>query len=303
MNSSDFRSRLTERQKIHNTLLCVGLDPDFDKMPNHLKESVPNDNFQRAHAVSVHMRNIVTATAEFACMFKPQKAHWEALGQNGQLALYKVVRWIKTNYPDIPIFLDCKRGDIDNTQEMYKIAHFKHDEVDGMNFNPYMGKGCMKSLIDKEHLERALVGLCYTSNPEAREVQDVLLDDGRQYWEFIAEKTLSWAEEFGVVENAGLVMAAAYERPKDSGVIFNEHLIRCRQIVGDKLWFLIPGVGKQGGAIEETVQGAYRGPGSIAINESRSINFASTGKDFMEAAANAARKSRDAMNEALEKMN
>ncbi len=298
MNTQDyfFRNRLAIRQEKHRTLLCVGLDPDIKFLPECLKTTEFHwGNQWTCEIVANWMIKIVEATAPFASMYKPQKAHWEALGPYGQIALAKVVNWIKTNHPDIPVFLDCKRGDIDNTQEMYRTAHFTHDGVDGMNFNPYMGKGCMKYLIDKDFIGRAIVGLCYTSNPEAREVQDVLLQNGKPYWQFIAEKVLRWSQEFGVSENAGLVMAAAYENPKGSGEIYNRHLVECREIVGNELWFLIPGIGKQGGALEETIDGAYTGPGSISINESRSVDFASTGEDFMQAAAGAAETSRDSM--------
>jgi orotidine-5'-phosphate decarboxylase len=296
-----FRRRLEMRQKKTTSLLCVGLDPKLENMPECLKKNISrlDDPLQVAVAVAAWMKKIVDATAQYACMFKPQKAHWEALGKYGQLALRMLTDYIREHYPDIPIFLDCKRGDIDATQEMYRTAQFEHDGADGMNFNPYMGKSCMKALIDKEHPERALVGLCYTSNPDARETQDVILADGRSYWEFIAVCTLNWANELSATDNAGLVMAAAYEHPKGSGVIYSEHLKRCRELVKNFLWFLIPGVGKQGGAIFETVMGAFAGWGSMAINSSSEIIFASMGDDFAEAAAAKAKEAYDAMIDAL----
>jgi len=103
---------------------------------------------------------------------------------------------------------------------------------------------------------------------------------------------LQWAKELGIVADAGLVMASAYENPKGSGNIYSEHLVRCRQLVGDKLWFLIPGIGTQGGFVEETVRASYKGPGSIAINSSSGIIFA-------EDPAGAARSLRDSINSAL----
>lgn len=235
------------------------------------------------------MREIIDATASTASMFKPQKAHYEAI-PDGRKALQAIVDHIHNKYPDIPVFLDCKRGDIARTQERYRIAHFEIDGVDGMNFSPYMGKDCMAQLVDKDFLGRAIVGLCYTSNPSAREVQDITLADGRQYWEFIAERTLGWAEDLGVAGDAGLVMAAAYETQKGSGEVYSRHLYRGREIVGDKMWFLIPGVGTQGGFAEETVKAAYSGAGSIAINSSSGITTKSLGTDFAEAAAEEAKK-------------
>jgi len=237
-----------------------------------------------------------SASAEFVSLYKPQKAHYEALydaGIDGSWVLRKVVSHLNLHFPDIPVFLDCKRGDIGRTQERYRIAHFSVDGVDGMNFSPYMGKDCMEYLVSKDHPGHAIVGLCYTSNSSAREVQDVKLADGRQYWEFMAETILKWAEKLGVIADAGLVMAAAFENPKGSGNIFSYHLSRGREIVGNKLWFLIPGIGTQGGFVEETVRAAFSGPGSIAINSSSGITFASAGEDFAEAAAREAKKLRD----------
>lgn len=280
---------LAERQAVAKSLVCVGLDPLVEKMPECLLPST-------ADSVGEWMERIVNATAEFASMFKPQSAHWEAI-PGGVAMLERLVRHIHLKFPEIPVLLDCKRGDIARTQRQYRLAHLSICGADGMNFSPYMGRDCMAALVDQDNLGKALVGLCYTSNPDAREVQDVELVSGLRYWEFIAQRTLLWAEKLGVVDNAGLVMAAAYELPpKGSGQIYSEHLAKCRQIVGDKLWFLIPGVGAQGGAIEQTVRAAYRGPGSIAINSSSEINFASNGADFAEAAAKKACELRDKIN-------
>lgn len=286
--SEDFRTRLARRQSQIDSFLCVGLDPLPEKLPIHIEKAAPN----LAIAITQWMCGIVDATAPFASMYKPQKAHYEAF-PGGRWTLQQVVAHIRLNYPDIPVFLDCKRGDIGRTQQRYRIAQFEIDGVDGMNFSPYMGKACMSSLVDSNHLHRAIVGLCYTSNPEARQVQDIVIQDGRQYWEFMAQCILEWAMELGVEKNAGLVMAAAYEKPKGSGEIFSEHLSRCREIVGDKLWFLIPGVGKQGGAKKETVEKANAGEGSFAVSSSSEIDFASDGEDFAEASAGVAEETRD----------
>lgn len=269
-----FRQKLTERQKSARTLVCVGLDPLLEKMPECLR----GQKATLAMDTEMWMGKIAAVAGEFASMFKPQSAHWEAI-PGGVDALKHTVARIHRMFPDVPVFLDCKRGDIARTQQQYRVAHFDIQGVDGINFSPYMGRDCMAALVDKANLGRALVGLCYTSNPDAREIQDltVTYKDGQMsLWEVIALKTMAWATELGVVENAGLVMAAAYESPKGSGNIYTEHLTRCHQLVGDKLWFLIPGIGAQGGFIKETVRTAYTGVGSIAINSSSEICFASS---------------------------
>ncbi len=290
-----FRAKLTERQKTAKTLVCVGLDPLEEKMPPGMAHS------KLANKFFSWMRRVVSETAEFASMFKPQSAHWEAV-PDGQNALKDLIDLIHQDFPDIPVLLDCKRGDIARTQKQYAHAHFGIQHADGMNFSPYMGKDCMAALVDPKYPGKALVGLCYTSNPDAREIQDIIVrpGDGRviselRLWEFIAERTLQWADELGVIEDAGLVMAAAYgvlnpEDPKGPKKIYSRHLTRCRQLVDDKLWFLIPGIGTQGGFIEETVFSALRGPGTIAINSSSDIIFA-------EKPGEKAKQLRDAINQ------
>lgn len=298
---SGFREMLTARQKTVNSLVCVGLDPLPEKLPACVPEKNSHSRFGErskdlANFIAKWMFDIVDATAPYVSMFKPQKAHWEAF-LHGQQALQSVINYIHIRCPDIPVFEDCKRGDIDRTQARYREAQLGLDGADGMNFSPYMGKECMQFLIDKEKYPgRALVGLCHTSNKSAREVQDVMVKHGdtmRPYWEFMAINIHNWATELGVIADAGLVMAAAYEYPKGSGNIFSEHLARVRGLVNDRLWFLIPGIGTQDGFVEETVRASFTGPGSIAISSSSDIIFASSGEDYAEAAARKAEELRD----------
>ena len=297
-----FREKLRRRQEKIGSIVCIGLDPLPEKCPQCLRISdgeVPlSDGEVPFGTIFRWMAKIVNATAPYSCMYKLQRAHYEAI-LSGELALRAIVRYLRENYPDVLIFLDCKRGDIGRTQARYRKAHFYLDNVDGINFNPYMGFDCISGLVDEKVKKqgKAIVGLCYTSNPAAREIQDVrLFHDGKFLWEYIAEKVLEWTEKLGIQENAGLVMAAAYESLKGSGDVFSYHLKRMREIVRDKLWFLIPGVGTQGGAIKETVENAWAGWGSMTINSSSAIIFASDGPDFAEAAAEKAKQLRDEIN-------
>lgn len=290
-----FRKKLQERQEKANSLVCVGLDPLIEKMPDIIRKSYPTD-WRR---VLRWMTEIVDATADHASLFKPQSAHWESF-EGGRQALQALIDHIHNEHPDIPIFLDCKRGDIARTQQRYRIAHFELDGVDGMNFSPYMGADCMKELVDKTNPGTAIVGLCYTSNPSARQVQDVILQDGRRYWEFIAECTLEWAADFDVLADAGLVMAAAHPlSKKEPEKIVSEHLVKGRKIVDDDLWFLIPGIGTQGGFVEETTRTAYQGPGSIAVNSSSGIIFAGSDSKFTQAAEDKAMELKEQIIDAM----
>lgn len=197
------------------------------------------------------------------------------------------------------MFLDCKRGDIAQTQKQYAVAHLVSDDVDGMNYSPYMSEECLSALAAISGKNESLVSLCYTSNPTARQTQEVLLQDGRMYWEFIAQCAMEWSKKWNVLENSGLVMAAAYERPKGSGDIYSFHLSRGREIVGNSMWFLMPGVGTQEGYVKETVRYAYVGHGSIAINSSSGILFKSIEDDYAQASAGAAEELREQIRAAM----
>ena len=290
----NFRAALTARQIAVNSLLCVGLDPLLEKVPQTVLDHFGCRTWEditeelQGTVVLYWMKGVVDATALYASMFKPQRAHWEAL-VGGAEALRSIVAYIHEKYPDIPVFLDCKRGDIDRTQRQYRDAHFLLDGVDGMNYNGYMGSDTLKALVDPKYPGRALVGLGRTSNPAAWRVQDRLLADVRIVWEAMVRDILDWSTEFGVLENAGVVMGAAHKSPYTSEPIYSRHLVKGREIVGNQLWFLIPGIGKQGGFVEETVKAAYAGAGSIAINSSSAISES-------DDPGTAAKKTRDEIN-------
>ena len=281
--SLGFREALADRQRKLGSCVCVGLDPLVENLPPSILEEYDGD---LEEALIRWMIDIIDATAPFASVFKPQSAHYESMDAegdvDGRVVLWAMIEHIHKNYPDIPIILDCKRGDIKRTQERYAIAHLVVDNVDAMNFNPYMGSDTLSALAKHATKGEGLICLVYTSNSAARETQDVILQDGRRYWEFISERSLSWAVEFGVQENFGQVMAAAYF--DENGEPYFEHLKTGRIIVGEKAFWLIPGVGTQEGLVLQTVQYGFVGWGTIAINSSSKINFASNGTDYAEAA-------------------
>lgn len=291
-----FQQRVYKRQLTVPGSFCVGLDPDSLKIPKMIKG--PTNGIRAA----VHMMGIVDATHEFAAFFKPQRAHWEAL-DNGIDALRMVIAYIHTVYSHIPVFIDCKRGDIDRTQLMYGTAHLVQDEADGMNFNPYMGSDCLAQLAKAD--SRGVAGLFTlgrTSNPAAWQIQDAMLSNGQRVWEYNLICACKWAEEAGVLDRFGVVMGAAHkaelleqyygtvaEQAPGDDPIFSQHLVRAREIVGDNVMFLVPGIGKQGGFTEATLRAAWCGPGTVSINQSSGMSEASLGSDWQEAAENAAR--------------
>ncbi|MFH1667895.1 MAG: orotidine-5'-phosphate decarboxylase [Candidatus Komeilibacteria bacterium] len=294
-----FRQMLAERQIKTSSLLCVGLDPLMEKMPVVIRE-VDIRTIIEQQMLFNWMTCVVDAVAPYTCMFKTNHAHWEAI-VNGVHAMTEVIAYIHRKYPDIPVVMDCKRGDIGRTQERYGVAHFDHEGADGMNFTPYMGEDTVSSLAKWGQAGRALVGVCYTSNLTAREMQDIPIgEQGIQSWDWYMQAMYRWFQKSDVLENAGLVMAAAHKKA-DSNDIQSDHLKLARLRFGGDLWYLIPGVGTQGGFIEQTVEAAFSGIGSIAINCSSSILFASSGDDFAEAAALEAKKMRELMKAAIPK--
>lgn len=289
-NERRFRDILTSRQREVDSLLCVGFDPLVEKIPPHIRRCCTSD----WSAVLIWMQETADATADVASMFKPQSAYWEAI-DGGTKALNAFADYLVYKHPNVVRFLDCKRGDIDRTQSQYGKAHLDLQGFDGMNYNPYMGEATLKSLIDTNHMGRGLVGLGRTSNKEAWAIQDLVQCDGRRLWEVVVQNILDWSTKFGVLADAGVVMGAAHRDPNDPAVISSQHLARARAIVHSYLWLLIPGIGNQGGFIEETIRAAFAGPGSIAVNSSSGIIFASQGQDFAEAARSEAIRLRDAM--------
>lgn len=288
MRNVSFRQLLTTRQLQIDSLVCVGLDPLEEKIPKVVLEA----STSVGAATLLWMWDIVNATAPYASMFKAQSAHWEAI-PGGIDALRILVSHIHLHHPEIPVFKDVKRGDIDRTQTQYRDAHFILDGVDGLNYNSYMGEDTLKALINLKFPGRALVGLGRTSNPKAWRIQDQMLTNGMRVWEDMVSCILEWSTTFGVLEDAGVVMGAAHKDPNGTEAICSEHLRRAREITGNKLWYLLPGIGTQGGYVEQTIEACFEGPGSVAVNNSSAINFASSGPDYAFAAARAAKDLRD----------
>lgn len=257
----NFRERLQKRQIETGSALCVGLDPDMDSVPERF---VKIDDHLTA---SSWMMEVVDATAPLTSMYKLQRAHYEAFPR-GEHAMRSIITYIRARHPDVPIFVDAKRGDIDRTQRKYRSAIFDADGADGTNVSCYMGSTPFLNMFDPEHPERAIVNLVYTSNPGAREIQEALMADGDPFWLFMAKKTLAWGAECGA-QNVGFVMAAAYER---DGNVYNDHLRRCRALDNGAVWYLMPGFGTQGGFVEASVQAAWTGWGSVAFSASSNIS-------------------------------
>ncbi len=251
--------------------VCVGLDPEYSRLPEVVKASLPVKE-----TLFVFAREIIDATHDLVCAYKPNIAFYEALGDEGLQALTRTVRYIKEHYPHIPVILDAKRADIGNTNLGYVTSAFDLLEVDAITVHPYLGKEALLPFLARK--EKGIIVLAKTSNPGSGEFQNLLVGEAQEpLYQVVAR---SVAQSWNTNGNCGLVVGATYP----------SELKRVREIVGD-MPLLIPGIGAQGGDVSATVKAGQdsRGWGMI-INSSRGIIYASTGDDFAQAARKAVLK-------------
>lgn len=270
-----FMDRLRDRWAHADTLVCVGLDPEPAKFPAKFAHD--------PDAIFHFCRDIVDATAPYVCAFKPQIAHFAAA--HAEEALRMLILHIGFRYPDIPVILDSKRGDIGSTAQHYAAEAFDRYGADAVTVNPYLGRDSVQPFLDRA--DKGVVILCRTSNPGAGDLQDMVLYDksgsGRPLYQHVAEKI---ARDWNENDNCALVVGATWP----------EQLREVRAIVGD-VPFLVPGVGAQGGDVAAVVTNARTRDGAgLVVSSSRAILYASSGDDYAEAAANAARALRDEIN-------
>lgn len=253
-----------------NSLLCVGLDPDVNRIPEHIREmDEPIFEFNRA---------VIDATADIVCAYKPQIAYYAPWRAEQQLE--KTIEYIHGKYPEIPVILDAKRGDIGSTAEMYAREAFERYRADAVTVNPYMGGDTLEPFLN--YSEKGVVILCRTSNPGARDIQD-LTSGGEKIYGIIAAKA---SREWNRNGNVALVVGATYP----------DELRDVRSIAGD-IPLLVPGIGAQGGDIEKAVKNGKDSMGAgMIINSSRGIIYAGAGKEYAEAARKAAIELRDEIN-------
>jgi len=256
-----FIQKLQQAWERSNSLVCVGLDPDLDRLPTHL----PRDG---AGVLEFH-RAIVDATHDLVCAYKPQIAYFAAEGLEDTLAA--TIDYIRERAPQVPIILDAKRGDIGSTAEQYAREAFERYGADAVTVNPYMGGDTLEPFL--RHANRGVVILCRTSNPGAGDFQDLDVN-GRPLFEIVAERA---ATRWNSAGNCLLVVGATWP----------EQLARVRSIVGD-MPLLVPGVGAQGGDVEKLVRAGRTAAGTgLLINSSRGILYASRKADFAQSARTA----------------
>ncbi len=254
------RTGLIEQIKTKKSFLCVGLDTDIKKIPQHLlNEEDPIFAFNKA---------IIDATAPYCVSYKPNLAFYEAFGVKGMISFEKTVRYLKENYPNHLIIADAKRGDIGNTSDMYARTFFGEYDIDALTVAPYMGEDSVTPFLAYEG--KWVVLLALTSNKGSHDFQ--LTEDTKG--ERLFEKVLRKSQEWGNDENMMYVVGATQgEMFKDIRKIAPNHFL------------LVPGVGAQGGSLQEVCKYGMNADCGLIVNSSRGIIYASNGTDFAEAAA------------------
>ena len=267
---SQFIERLQQRWDTHNSLVCVGLDPEIERFPPQILDQ-PSPIFQFNKA-------IVDATADLVCAYKPQFAHYAAYEAEDQLE--RTIDYIQTTYPTIPVILDSKRGDVGNTAERYAIEAFERYHADAVTVNPYLGGDSLEPFLKYD--DKGVIILCRTSNAGAGDLQDLQIG-GRRLFHTVADLA---ARRWNSRGNCMLVVGATYPR----------ELAEVREITGN-MPFLVPGVGAQGGDVAQAVQNGQTAAGAgLVISSSRSILYAASDENFASAARAATEKLRDQVN-------
>lgn len=264
-----FVEMLKARWRTVDTLLCVGLDPDPQRFPEHLRGS--------GDSIFDFCRSIVDATADFVCAFKPQIAYFASAGAED--ALQRLVAYIRQTHPAVPVILDAKRGDMATTAQHYAREVFERYDAHAVTLSPYLGFDSIEPYL--AYADRGAFLLCRTSNPGGDDLQ--MLDSGGEYlYECVARLAAKWNRS----GQLGLVVGATYP---------NE-LARVRELVGE-MPLLVPGIGAQGGDVEASVKAGQTADGAgIVFNSSRAIIYASQADDFAVAAQRAAQSARDQIN-------
>ena len=270
------RKELINQIFTKKTFLCVGLDTDIKKIPEHLlKEEDPIFAFNKA---------IIDATAPYCVAYKPNLAFYESMGVKGWISFEKTITYLNENYPQHFIIADAKRGDIGNTSAMYARTFFEEINLDALTVAPYMGEDSVTPFL--QYPGKWVILLALTSNKGSHDFQLTTDQNGERLF----EKVLKKSQEWGNADNMMYVVGAT------QGQMFED----IRKIVPDH-FLLVPGVGAQGGSLEEVCLYGMNADCGLLVNSSRGIIFASNGTDFADVAAQKAHELQEQMDAELQK--
>jgi orotidine-5'-phosphate decarboxylase len=268
-----FIQRLQQAWQRNDSLVCVGLDPEPARFPAALRDN--------PDAIFTFCRDIVDATADLVCCFKPQIAYFAA--HRAESTLERLIAHIHTQHPGVPVILDAKRGDIGSTAQHYVTEAFDRYGADAVTVNPYLGRDSLQPFLDRA--DKGVIILCHTSNPGAGDLQElVLANGGHKLYQHVAQRV---ARDWNAHGNCALVVGATYP----------QELAEVRRIVGDDIPLLIPGIGAQGGDVAAVVHNGKNSTGTgLIVSSSRAILYAGAGTDFAQDARAATLSLRDEIN-------
>lgn len=268
------KQELFENIKRKQSFLCVGLDTDIKKIPGHLlKEEDPIFAFNKA---------IIDATAPYCIAYKPNLAFYESMGVKGWIAFEKTVEYIKKNYPDQFIIADAKRGDIGNTSAMYARTFFEELDIDAVTVAPYMGEDSVTPFLTYE--KKWVILLALTSNKGSHDFQLTEDKEGERLFEKVLRKSQEWADDKNMMYVVGATQGRMFE---DIRRIVPNHFL------------LVPGIGAQGGSLEEVCRYGMAPECGLIVNSSRAIIYADKSENFAQAAKDEAGKVQKQMAEQL----
>ena len=271
------RIELIEQIKTKKSFLCVGLDTDLKKIPQHLL----NDN----DAIYTFNKNIIDATAPYCVAYKPNLAFYEAFGVKGMIAFEKTINYLNKYYPNHFIIADAKRGDIGNTSKMYARTFFEEYDVDALTVAPYMGEDSVTPFLGYDG--KWVILLALTSNKGSNDFQLTTDTEGERLFEKVIRKSQQW----GNIDNMMYVVGAT------QGKMFGD----IRKVAPES-FLLVPGVGAQGGSLEEVCRYGMTKDCGLLVNSSRGIIYASNGEDYAEVAAQKAKELQEQMAAELAKI-
>ena len=269
------REQLINQIKTKKSFLCVGLDTDIKKIPQHLlKDEDPIFAFNKA---------IIDATAPYCVSYKPNLAFYEAFGVKGMISFEKTINYLKENYPNHFIIADAKRGDIGNTSSMYARTFFEEYGIDSITVAPYMGEDSVSPFLAYEG--KWVILLALTSNKGSHDFQLTEDCNGERLFEKVLRTSQKWGNEDNMMYVVGATQGKMFEDIRK---------------LAPKHFLLVPGVGAQGGSLEEVCKYGMTEDCRLLVNSSRAIIYASNGEDFAEVAAEKAKEVQQQMADILE---
>ena len=271
------RQELVKQIFDKKSFLCVGLDTDIKKLPQHL--------LKEADPIFAFNKQIIDATAPYCVSYKPNLAFYEAFGLEGMAAFEKTISYLRANYPNHFIIADAKRGDIGNTSAMYARTFFEQYDVDALTVAPYMGEDSVTPFLG--YKDKWVVLLALTSNKGSHDFQLRADADGERLFEKVIKTSQSWAGDEQMMYVVGATQGRMFEDIRR---------------IAPTSFLLVPGVGAQGGSLQEVCRYGMIADCGLLVNSSRGIIYASQGEDFAEVAAQKAKALQEEMAEELMKI-